>query len=288
MTTQSRLGRWQNYAALTMHIAGKELDLQSRYRNKFLSDVFSHVLGIAPIILITLALSGSQAGSGVTELTRSQLAFVVLGYTAFMAFGFGTPIMLYTGMAWAMTQEVQTGTIERNFLAPVPRTIVTLGHGAYYAALYAFHSLSLLALAVVFLGGDVSVSAESLAIAGLTVIGLIALSLGLGLASAGLYLLVRDGSFFLLVVHRPVMILSGAIFLIDLLPAPLRALALVNPVTYGIDAFRGAIGGRETLLPVWDEVAIVYVSAVVAFVAGAWLFRRIVARQMRTGELSAY
>ncbi len=275
-------------ARLLWHIAAKELRLQASYRNKFLSDVSSHILGIAPILLITLALSGAEAGSELTELNRSQLLFVILGFTAFMAFGFGTPIMLYTGMAWAMTEEVHTGTIERNFLAPVPRTVVVLGHGAYYAALYAFHSVSLLMLAVVLLGGSMTITAESIAVSALTVIGLVALSLGVGLASAGLYLLVRDGSFFLLVVHRPVLILSGAIFLIDLLPRPLQILARLNPVTYGIDAFRGALGGRDTLAPLWTEVGIVYLSAVAAFVVGAWIFRRVIARQLRTGELIAY
>lgn len=270
-------------------VALKELQVQARYRNKFLSDVLSHFLGIAPILLITFAMSGSTAdGSPVTDLTRNQIMFVLLGYTAFVAFGFGTPIMLYTGMAWGITQDVQSGTIERNFLAPVPRTLIVFGLGFYYMVLYAFHAITLVVLAALFLAGSMDLGAEALLVAAADVIALLALSVGLGLASAGVYLLVKDGSFFLLVVHRPFMILSGAVFFIDLLPAPLRVLAYANPVTYGVDAFRGALGGRETILPVWSEVGIVFAGAAAAGMLGAWIFWRVLRVQLKRGSLSHY
>lgn len=281
--------RFRFYMRTMTLIAFREVAVQSRYRNKFFTDVFSHYLGIAPILLITFALSGSAVdGSGISDLTRNQTLFVLLGYTAFMAFGFGTPLMLYTGMAWGISEEVNTGTLERNFLAPVPRPIIVLGTGLYYVVLYSFHVVSLVLLAVIFMSSDITLTGDSISISVLSIVGLLFFSTGLGVLAAGFYLTTRDSSFFLLVVHRPFMVLSGAIFVIELLPAPVEWIARINPVTYGIDAFRGSLSGAETLIDPWAEVAILYGSAAVVGLLGIWMFNWVVRRQMRTGDLTRY
>ena len=279
--------RLRSNIAIAAHIAARELLIQSRSRNKFFSDVFSHFLGVAPILLITFALSGSGVNaSGLSEVTRNHVVFVILGYTAFLAFGFGTPVMVYTGMAWGISEEVQTGTIERNFLAPLSRTLIVLGIGSYYIALYAYHVLTLVLLAALLLGGGMVFTTEGTLIAFSAVVGLLFLSIGLGVASSGLYLHLRDGSLFLLIVHRPFLVLSGAIFIIDVLPAPLRWIALANPVSYGIDAFRGALSGSQTMLHPWLEVGILYAAGVVVLFLGIWSFKSVIQRQLRTGELT--
>ncbi len=279
--------RLRSNFAITAHIAAREMLIQSRSRNKFFSDVLSHFLGLVPILLITFALSGSSVNvGGLPEVTRTHLVFVILGYTAFMAFGFGTPVMVYTGMAWGISEEVQTGTIERNFLAPLSRTLIVLGIGSYYIALYAFHVFSLVLLAALLLGDGMVFTTEGILIAISAVVGLLFLSIGLGVASSGLYLHLRDGSFFLLIVHRPFLVLSGAIFIIDILPTPLQWVARANPVSYGIDAFRGALSGNQTMLQPWLEVGILYAAGAVVLVLGIWSFKSIIQRQLTTGELT--
>ncbi|MDA1279394.1 MAG: ABC transporter permease [Chloroflexi bacterium] len=271
--------------AIAMHVAKKELRVQIGYRNKFIADVLSHVIGIVPILLITLALSGSSLND-IDGITRANALFVFLGYAAFMAFGFGTPIMIYTGMAWGISEELQTGTIERNFLAPVSRHTIVAGIGIYYACLYAFHVTTLMILAFFLFPSTAEIPVGNLAVAGTAALGLIALSAGLGLSSAAMFLMIRDGSLFLLFVHRPFMILSGAIFLIELLPGPLKLIALVNPVAYGVDAFRWAFSGHGTLEDPWLEVGIVWAGALVAAIVGVIVLGRVIRRQSRTGELS--
>jgi ABC-2 type transport system permease protein len=82
------------------------------------------------------------------------------------------------------------------------------------------------------------------------------------------------------------MILSGAIFLIDLLPGPLKLFALLNPVAYGVDAFRWAFAGTPTLQDPWIEVGIVWFGAFAAAIIGVFVLGRVIRRQTRTGELS--
>ena len=273
--------------AITVRIAARELLVQTRYRNKFFSDLTSHFLGIAPILLITIAFSGSSVnGSPITEISRNQTLFVALGYSAFVAFGYGNPLMLYTGMAWAISEEVETGTIERNFLAPVPRALLVVGIGSYYIALYAFHVITLVLIAVFLLGSDMVLTTESILIASLSIGGLMFLSVGLGVASAGLYLQLRDSHLFLLAVHRPFMVFSGAFFVIEVLPTPFQWVARVNPITYGIDAFRGSLSARDTLLLPWLELGIIYGAGLAVLVLGIWFFNSVLSRQFRTGELT--
>ena len=101
-------------------------------------------------------------------------------------------------------------------------------------------------------------------------------------------LVMRDGSVALLVIHRPFLLLTGAYFLADLLPQPFRFLAMVNvsPLAFAIDAFRGSLSNSTLPLPV--ECIIVAVSTVLMGVVGIWVFRRVLDRQLRTGELSLY
>jgi len=275
--------------AIALHIALREVRLQAAYRNKFLADVFSHFIGIAPILLVTLAMSGSQLSpESMTHLSRENMRFVVFGYIAFIALGFGTPIMQYTGMAWGIAEEVNTGTIERNFLAPVSRLVVLLGIGTYYVALYSFHVLTLVVLALILMSKSLVITAASLVTAAAAVLGLLFLSVGLGFAAAGFYLQTRDHSLFLTIVHRPFMLLSGSVFLIGVLPAPLEFVARINPVTYGIDAFRGALTGHQTLLSPHYELLVLYLGGVLTLIAGILLFQWSIRRQLATGELARY
>ena len=276
-------------AAIALHIARREARLQMAYRNQFLTDVLSHFLGVAPIILVTIAMSGSEIGfATISDLTRQNLLFVFLGYTAFTAFGFGTPVMLYTGMGYAIHEEVNTGTIERNLLAPTSHNVIMLGISLYYVVLYSYHTLTLIVLAVILGGDNIRLTLGTSFTAAAAVIGLLFVSLGLGFAASGFFLRTRDSSLFLLVVQRPFMVFSGAVFLIDMLPRPLEIVARINPVTYGIDAFRGSLAGRPTLMSAEAELLALYAGGILIFIAGVACFKRSMRHQLVTGELVRY
>ena len=89
-------------------------------------------------------------------------------------------------------------------------------------------------------------------------------------------------------IHRPFLLLAGAYFLVDLLPQPFRFLAMVNPLAYAIDAFRGSLSSSTLLLPQPVECVIAAGPTVLIGVVGVWVFRRVLDRQLRSGELSLY
>ena len=271
-------------------VARRELLTELRQRNKFVLDLTGHVLGLLPVLITAWAATGGgSAARGHALLGEtSWLTFVVLGYVAFAAYGVASPVISFTGMAFALSDEQSAGTLERNLLAPAPRVLVVLGTGAYYTALYLFHVVSLLVIAGLILGLDVSWSPTAMLRAGV-VLGLIfVMSIGFGVLSAGVLLAWRDSSLMMILIHRPMLLLSGAYFLLPTIPEPFRTLAWLNPIAYAVDAFRGSLSGVTILMPLDVEIAILAVTALGTVVAGLWLFDRLMARWLRNGALGAY
>jgi ABC-2 type transport system permease protein len=98
----------------------------------------------------------------------------------------------------------------------------------------------------------------------------------------------KDQSLMMILVHRPMLLLSGAYFLIPTIPEPFRTPAHLNPIAYAIDAFRGSLSGVTVLLPLPADLVILLVSSLATLAAGLYLFDRLMARWLRTGSLGIY
>lgn len=279
----------ENFVPVMLTVARRELLVESRTRGKFILDLTGHLLGLAPILLTAWAVSGGGLttarfiGGGIDWLT-----FVVLGYIAFTAFGVASPVISFTGLSFALHQEQEVGTLERSMLAPASRLAVVLGSGVYYTALYLFHVSSLLLLSAWLLPVKVTWSPATVPLA-LGILALIVvLSVGFGVVSAAVLLTLRDESVMMILVHRPMLLLSGAYFLIPYIPEPFRSLAWLNPIAYAIDAFRGSLTGVTILLPLPIELVIVLVTSIGTMSGGLLLFNRLMERWLRMGSLGFY
>jgi ABC-2 type transport system permease protein len=73
------------------------------------------------------------------------------------------------------------------------------------------------------------------------------------------------------VVLFPMLFVSGALYPTEGMPAPLRALARVNPVTYAVDLMRHALGQHAEFSPERDVLVLLGATAA-AFVVTAVLF----------------
>lgn len=287
---QSLISGTQELASATLVIARNELTLQTRYRTKFLLDLFSPALALAPIVLTAYFLTAGRESSYLAQTVQlpDHFTFILLGYMAFAALGVGNPIMHYTGPAWAVRMQQETGTLERNLLSPAPREALVLGTGLYYAVLYLFHLGCVLIVSLLLFDIQLTATPESIGVAVGLVFAMSLMSILLGFLMSSVSLVMRDGSVALLVIHRPFLLLTGAYFLIELLPQPFRFLAMVNPLAYAIDAFRGSLSSSTLLLPLEVECAIVALSTVLIGIVGVWTYRRVLDRQLRRGDLSLY
>jgi ABC-2 type transport system permease protein len=72
----------------------------------------------------------------------------------------------------------------------------------------------------------------------------------------------------------PLFFLSGALYPLTGLPAALRYITSVNPLSYGVDGLRSALIGVAHFAPLTD-LTVLAVFAVVFVMFGAWSFSRI-------------
>ena len=285
-----RTAHWPTELRALLYVAKQEMLVQSRYPTKFSLDLLGPLLGIAPIVLTAYVLSGGRHSEGLAAAANisDHFTFIMLGYIAYTALGFGNPVVFYTGVPWSLRFQQTAGVLERNLLAPIRRETLLGGVGLYYGALYLVHVGYLLAAGSLIFGFGLTVSPGNLLIAGAVLLSLFVMSLGMGLIASSIVLAVKDESTATLIVHRPFLILSGAYFLVDIMPQPFRLIAMANPVAYAVDAFRGTLSTSTILLPLPAELAIVFGSSVGIFVLGVWVLRLSLNRLMRTGEMTFF
>ncbi len=286
----SSAGARQELRALflaTLH----QLLVESRYRVKFTIDLLGHLLATLPIILTAWAFSDGRASERLAELTGlpDQFTFMMLGLVAFTALGIGNMVLLETHVAGGLATEMMTGTLERLFTMPVHRLSLVLGIGLYYLVLFCWQSITLFAGAALLVGFEPALTATGLLQAGLALALLLALNLFLGIAAAGLVMAFKDHTVSVLLFHRPMAMVSGAYFLVELIPNPFKWLAWANPVAYAIDLFRGTLTGTTLLAPS-VEAGMAIVAGMVAGVGlvSVLLFRRMIVRLERTGSLALF
>jgi len=101
---------------------------------------------------------------------------------------------------------------------------------------------------------------------------------GLGILSASYLLIFKRGNpakWFFLGISS---VASGMLFPVSILPDWLQLVARLNPVTYALEAMRGALLGGESVLAIWRPLVILLVFAVVllplSMTAFAWSLRR--------------
>ena len=101
---------------------------------------------------------------------------------------------------------------------------------------------------------------------------------GLGILSASYLLIFKRGNpakWFFLGISS---VAGGMLFPVSILPDWLQLVARLNPVTYALEAMRGALLGGESVLAIWRPLLILLVFAVVllplSMTAFAWSLRR--------------
>lgn len=187
----------------------------------------------------------------------------IIGFT--MLFGAS-----FAGLAILSDQDV--GFLKEILVAPVSRTSIVLGRIAGGSTTAIVQAVLILLISIPlgfeFAGWlSLPLTAVFLVLIAITFVGF-----GIVLASQ-----FSDSEGFSLIVQFlifPLLFLSGALFPIEGFPEPVQYLALVNPLTYGVDGLRAALVGASTYPLVVDFGALV-VSSVVMVSLGAYLFERV-------------
>ncbi|AFM25533.1 ABC transporter permease [Desulfomonile tiedjei] len=196
-----------------------------------------------------------------------------VSYVQFIGPGIIGMTLLFSSMFGGLSVlwDRQFGFLKEILVAPVSR--VSIMAGKTIGTVTTSMIKGCLLLAALAIAGLVRVDIFGMLAALVFMFVISAAFVALGIAAAAL---MSDPHGFQLIMNfliMPVFFLSGALFPLEGIPEWLSILTKINPLTYGIDGMRFALGGPYEFSPLLD-LAVLVVFSVVATLAGAFLFER--------------
>jgi ABC-2 type transport system permease protein len=201
-----------------------------------------------------------KAGSG------SYLQFVAPGVIA-MSILFTS---VFSGIA--MLWDRQFGFLKETLVAPVPRIQIMIGRTLGGATVAVIQGLLIFVVALPAGFRPSHFSLFPLALLFMALIAIVFAALGMAFGS-----IVEDMQGFQLIMNfmvLPIFFLSGALFPLTGLPKTLEVITRIDPLTYGVDALRGALIGGAHFALALDTLLLCLLAA--AFLGvGGYLFSKI-------------
>jgi ABC-2 type transport system permease protein len=253
-----------------------------RYPLNAVSTVFQPVIWLAPVYFMGKAFSinGQALGFAQYSGTSDFMSFIILGAVL------GNFInAVFWGMGYALKNDMDAGVMESNWLTPIPRLLILIGRSLTNLFVTAITSLGMLVVCGLIFGFHPTGSVW--AAVGAVIPMLVGLY-GFGFAFAGLVLLMREANTMVDMSAFLVQIFSGTDFPVTVLPKWLLPIALILPLTYGIDAARGLLLKTRTLLSIGTEVALLIVFMFIMLWFGSWVFYRVERRVRMLGTLGQH
>jgi ABC-2 type transport system permease protein len=263
-------------------IAHKDWKVFWRYPLNAVSNIFQPIIWITPVYFMGKAFSvnGQALGFAAYSGTGDYMSFILLGtvLTNFI-------LTVFWSMGYALKNDMDAGVLESNWLTPVPRLLILVGRTLSSLLVTAITSAIMLAIAGALFGFHPT--GNTLA-AFLTAIPMLIGLYGFGFAFAAVVLLMREANTLVDVSSFLVQGFSGTNFPVKSLPTWLIPIALILPLTYGLDAVRGFLLKSNTLLPIPVEIGILIAFMFVMLWFGAWIFHRVERRVRTLGTLGQH
>lgn len=196
-------------------------------------------------------------------------------YLKFLAPGIIGMSILFTAIfaGVEVIWDKQFGFLKETLVAPVSRMKIMVGRtlgGATVATLQGI----LVLLATLLVGfRPVSLTLLPLALLFMFITSLFFTALGTAIAS-----ILEDMQGFQLIMNflvMPTFLFSGALFPLDNLPKSIKTLAVINPLSYGVDGLRNTLVAYGSHLSVVADFLILGTAALVMLTVGNYLFSKI-------------
>lgn len=193
--------------------------------------------------------------------------------------------IVFRQFALGLREEMLTGTVEPLLVTVTSPTLALLG-GSLWTVLEGLVILFFQLGLGWLLGarfGDANWAVALL----VTLLALVSFS-AWGIASAGFVLIFKKGDPIAWLVAGTTFIFGGVYFPVTLLPPWLRIISYLLPVTYALEAIRGALFLGSTLRELLLPLAALTAFMVVLLPVSLWLFRHAIGRARRDGSLAHY
>ena len=260
---------WKSQLRALWAIAAKDWRQYWRYPLNAVSSVLQPIVWLTPVYFMGQAFSvnGKAIGFAGYSGTTDYISFILIG-TALSNF----INAVFWGMGYALKNDMDAGVLESNWLAPISRPLLLVGHTFTNLVVTAITSLLMLIIAALLFGFEPTGNAIAALV---TVIPMLIGLYGFGFAFAAIVMIMREANTLVDVSSFLTQILSGADFPVTVLPKWLLPISLVLPLTYGFDAVRGYLLGTNTLLPLMIEFIVMVIFMVAMIVVGLFAFRKL-------------
>ncbi|MGQ0521441.1 MAG: ABC transporter permease [Actinomycetota bacterium] len=232
------------------------------------------------LFLASYALVAPVVGEGFEERFGTS-------YAAFVAVGIAVSGVLVTALqafSGSVREAQLDGTLEALLLAPVRHEEVVALMGAWPLGMgLVSAALTLGAAALAGVGFDVAPASVALALA-----CSVAAFVALGLLSAAAVLVVKRGNPVATLIGMTGALVGGAYVPTSTFPGWLEAVAAVNPMTYALDAWRGALLAGDGPGAIAGDLAVLAATAAVALPLAWWAVGRAVDVARADGTVATY
>ncbi len=196
-----------------------------------------------------------------------------MNYLDFLAPGIVGMTLLFSATISGVSViwDKEFGFLKEVLVAPVNRFSIILGRSLGGMTIALVQALIIVAIAMA-MGVKISgISGFFLSI--VFMILTCATFTGLGLIIAAKLADTQGFMSIMNLVIMPIFFLSGAFFPLQAMPAGIRYIMYINPLTYGVDGLRGALVGGAAF-PLWLDFAVLLVLSIVLAGLGAYLFSK--------------
>ncbi len=273
---------WQTNLRALYAVAAKDWRQYWRYPLNAVSSVLQPLVWLTPVYFMGLAFSvnGKALGFAGYSGTTDYISFILIG-TALSNF----ISAVFWGMGYALKNDMDSGVLESNWLAPISRPVLLIGHTVTNLAVTTVTSIIMLVVGALLFGFQTTGNTvAAIVIAIPMLLGLY----GFGFMFAAVVMIMREANTLTDVGSFLVQILSGADFPVTVLPKWLLPIALALPLAYGFDAVRGVLLNTNTLLPIILEYIVMLVFMVAMIAIGLLAFRRLERYVRQRGTLGMH
>jgi ABC-2 type transport system permease protein len=256
----------------------RDLLIAATYRSPFVLEVVQALFGAATFYYVAVFVDSpalrAELPQGTTYFAYSLIGFVFFDYLSAAIDTFDRSLI----------EARDSGTLEPLLVSQVPLPLILIGSAIYPFAATTLRVAVYLAWAALFFDFPLR-SANWLAVAIVLLATLLAFS-GLGILSAAYLLLFKRGNpakWFILGVSS---VVGGMLFPVGILPPWLQIVAHLNPITYALDAMRGALLEGASIVSLGRLLLILLIFAAILLPASFLIFSWSLRRTKITGTLT--
>ncbi len=262
----------------------KELRIALRYPTWFISLLIWPVIFPLGYIFTAKALSGTDGSSLAvfSNITGTN------DYTTYMLIG-TTMWMWINTMLWSFGSSLRTeqvrGTLESNWLCPVPKISLLLGYSIFdmlFSILYL--TIAILEFKLVY---NFKLVGNPIVVLLVFLVSIPAIY-GIGFIFASLVLWAKETNSMVFLVRGLMMIFCGITYPLAILPNWMQNVSKFIPLTYSINALRTVITSGANIQDIKNELIILLIFGIVLMTLGLIAFNYTQKKAKDLGSLGQY